>query len=152
MVGSTRDFQTWAWDARTGSPAGPAITTRTVEADAVELPGGTALLTRDGYDLALRDLTTGAVLRSGKLGSGPHLVGAVAAAVVGERGVIAVAQDDQIGLVDLSTGQPIGAPLIGHEGAVTALAAVEVDGSTFLVSSSHDRSIRIWDLTRRMQV
>ncbi len=134
------------WDLASGAPVGSPIPHGTLVARTVDLPGrGTAVLTEVDREMALHDLSTGVAtpLRSERLGL-------VLPVVVGGRTLLADAHTTRIQLVDLATGAPIGAPMTGHEGAVSSMTAVEQDGSTFLVSiSSTDRSVRIWDLTKR---
>jgi WD40 repeat protein len=50
---------------------------------------------------------------------------------------------------DLTTGTPLGDPLTGHTGEVSAVAAAEVDGRPVVISGSNDRTVRVWDLTRQ---
>ncbi|MFJ9818173.1 caspase family protein [Streptomyces sp. NPDC101151] len=49
-------------------------------------------------------------------------------------------------VVDLSSGRPVGRPMTGHTGRVSALACAELDGHPVLVSGALDRTVRIWDL------
>jgi WD40 repeat protein/energy-coupling factor transporter ATP-binding protein EcfA2 len=49
-------------------------------------------------------------------------------------------------LWDVATGAPIGDPLTGHTGQVTAVAGLELDGRPVLATGSSDRTVRLWDV------
>jgi WD40 repeat protein len=49
-------------------------------------------------------------------------------------------------LWDLRARLPVGEPLIGHTGSVTAVAVGEVDGRAVAISGSDDWTVRVWDL------
>src|SRR4030095_1335986 len=51
---------------------------------------------------------------------------------------------------DVKTRQPIGQPLVGHTGGVTALAFSR-DGK-ILASGSHDKTIILWDAQTRQPI
>jgi WD40 repeat protein len=53
---------------------------------------------------------------------------------------------------DPSTHSPIGEPLTGHTGAVSALACTQLEGIPIAVTGSRDATLRIWDLAERRQV
>ncbi|MFE3003173.1 WD40 repeat domain-containing protein [Nocardia sp. NPDC059246] len=57
------------------------------------------------------------------------------------------ANRQHIEAADYFPGTPIGEPLTGHTGRVTALAfATTADGTVVLASGSHDTSVRLWDV------
>jgi WD40 repeat protein len=58
--------------------------------------------------------------------------------------------DGSIELWNPSTGQPLGAPLIGHESMAYSLA-FSPDG-TRLVSGAEDGTVRLWDVSARQQI
>ena len=47
---------------------------------------------------------------------------------------------------DLAHSQPIGEPLRGHQGEVSAVAVAELDGRPVIISGSWDTTVRVWDL------
>ena len=57
--------------------------------------------------------------------------------------IVSGSEDNTLRLWDASTGQPIGAPLQGHEDAVNSVA-FSPDG-TRIVSGSEDKTLRLWD-------
>jgi WD40 repeat protein len=61
--------------------------------------------------------------------------------------VAAVAGTDRaLRIVDLTSGVPIGGPIVGHTARVTSAAFGELDGRAIVVSGSDDRSVRVWDV------
>lgn len=68
----------------------------------------------------------------------------------GDRDIIACGTGDgAVRVWDAITGQPLGEPLIGHDGSVVAVAVGRVGNHDAIVSSGPDRTVRIWDLTER---
>lgn len=137
------------WDVADGTPVGAPIPARNDNPQVVELPEGAAVPAMDLFRFDLIDPRSGAPLP----GYGFELTSsAFVAVVVDGRPLLVEAEPGSDGLMrihDLRDGRPVGGPMTGHEGSITALTTTTVGGSTYLVSSSLDRSIRIWDLTAR---
>jgi serine/threonine-protein kinase len=136
-----------SFDAGSGAPVGPPVPSVADGIATLALPGGTAVLSRPDYGrMEVVDLRSGAAL-------GPavdrFLSLQLTATVIAGRPLLLDVDGDNIVIKDLGTGRPVGSPLTGHESSVTSLTPVVVGGSTYLVSTSHDRTIRIWDLTAR---
>ncbi|MGX2992819.1 WD40 repeat domain-containing protein [Streptomyces sp. JNUCC 64] len=76
----------------------------------------------------------------------------VATAVVAGRAVAvgpSLTGDDHgraLRMWDLLTGDPVGAPLTGHTGAVRAVATCALDGRAVALTGSEDGTVRLWDL------
>ncbi len=61
---------------------------------------------------------------------------------------MAIGQVDDTGRVwDLADGEPLGGPLRGYDGWVTAVAIGQVEGRTMAVTGSPDGAVRVWYLT-----
>lgn len=140
------------WDIASGVLVGPPVPTVYSRITTVDLPGGLAALSHPGYgDTQVVDLRSGARLDgyaqwpSSSFPLGP----AVAVAMVGGRPLLVHSERNTIRIRDLRAGDPVGSPLTGHEDEITSLTPVVVGETTYLVSTSKDRSIRIWDLTAR---
>jgi hypothetical protein len=137
-----------AWDVASGASVGQAVPCVVDSITTLGLPSGPAVLSRPDYQgVAVVDLRSGAPLSG--YGLEGYMSVQVAAAVVDGRPLLVDTGPDSIRLRDLRTGDPVGEPLTGHESLVSSLTTVTAGGSTFLVSTSSDRSIRIWDLTAR---
>ncbi|TWF77848.1 hypothetical protein FHX44_113763 [Pseudonocardia hierapolitana] len=50
---------------------------------------------------------------------------------------------------DVDSGRQLGAPMTGHEAALTALGVADLNGRPILVSGARDNAIRVWDLAVR---
>jgi WD40 repeat protein/carbon monoxide dehydrogenase subunit G len=61
-------------------------------------------------------------------------------------------QDGTIRIWDLTTQQPIGNPMTGHQGAVLGLATGQLDGKPIAVTGGNDGTVRIWDLTTQQPI
>jgi WD40 repeat protein len=95
------------------------------------------------------DLRTGATLRRHDADL-DLLIGPAAVAVVDGRSVL-VTQGERNTIVirDIDTGQHLGAPIEGHEAALTELGVADLNGRPILVSAARDNTIRVWDLAAR---
>jgi WD40 repeat protein len=70
---------------------------------------------------------------------------------VGDRDVVVSGGGPTVRLWDAGSGQPLGEPLTGHDGAVRAAALGRVADRDVVVSSSWDGTVRACD-ARTMQV
>jgi hypothetical protein len=137
-----------SWDIESGAPFGPPIPTVYDHITTTALPGGLAVLSHPvDYRLQVTDLRSGAPLDAPAHSARGFTYRAVA--VVAGRLLLVGAEQEDIRIRDLRTGDPVGSPLTGHEDAISSLTPVAVGDTTYLVSTSRDRSIRIWDLTAR---
>ncbi|MFI6079368.1 WD40 repeat domain-containing protein [Actinoplanes sp. NPDC051343] len=131
------------WDAATGAADGFVVPAAgpTVNALVATNLGGLRVLIYSELDgLHRLDRDSGA-----RLGRPirAHTAGGVA--VVGSI-LVAGSGRGTIGRWDVATGEPLGSPLAGHEGAVTAVAAFRTaDGRAMIVSGGADRTVRRWD-------
>lgn len=72
---------------------------------------------------------------------------------LGDREHLATSTTDgPIWLWDLTTGEIVGQPLLGHRGLVLSLCELSVDGATLLASGGSDGTVRLWDPEARSQV
>jgi WD40 repeat protein len=53
---------------------------------------------------------------------------------------------------DLTTQQPIGNPMTGHQGGIRGVATGELDGRPIVVTGGSDWTVRIWDLTTQQPI
>ena len=65
----------------------------------------------------------------------------------GGRIIVSGGADGTVRRWDLTTGTPIGGPIIGHDGSVNAVAVGELDGGPVIISGGADGTVRRWDLT-----
>ncbi|MEU1728201.1 hypothetical protein [Nonomuraea sp. NPDC005692] len=57
--------------------------------------------------------------------------------------------DTTLRVWDLTTGDPVGEPIVAHPEGVVTLALGEVAGRPVAVIGGHDDAVRVWDLTTR---
>jgi WD40 repeat protein len=130
------------WDFVTGEPIA-----RTNARGEIALLDGVTVLVDTTDRLEVIDLRTGAVVRRHDIGGGSRVS---ALAVLDGRPVVACeGERGSIVLRDVDTGRPLGAPLTGHEAALTALGVADLNGRPILVSGARDNTIRVWDLAVR---
>lgn len=160
-VSGDDDGMLLVWDVETGGLRGAplAATGREVgvKSVAVGTVEGRSVIVSGGKDGMVRvwDLATGAPLGELMNTSVQDLqVNSVAVGTLAGQPVIVSGGSDQtVRVWDLATGTPRGAPLTGHERAVTSVAVGTLEGLSVIVSGSWDQTVRVWDLaTRQAQV
>jgi WD40 repeat protein len=135
------------WDAATGKPTGGPFEHGNEVLDewlaAAFSPDGSSVLTGRYGSADLWDTATGRLIRSLDPGRGvtDFDVRAVAFGPDG-KSVLTGSDDAKARLWDLTTGRPIGAPMI-HQAPVTAVA-FSPDGKWF-VTGSRDKTARLWE-------
>jgi WD40 repeat protein len=155
-VSAADDEQTArVWDLGDRPSAGKPIPGRagTVVQLAAATANGREIIVAAGYDRVIRiwDGDTGEMLRDMITGDTP--VKDIAMATVHGRSVLIIQNvaDSTPGLWDLGTRQPIGF-LAGHEEHVNGVAATTVNGRPVAVTTSDDKTVRVWDLETQMQI
>lgn len=147
----------WVWDAATGAPIGAPIPIKG------SYSYGPVVATIGGRTLAVAPKAASGVDKNGVIthdlaaGAPPSEViisssdyGApVAIAEVAGRTVLLRGDGRDIVQYDPTTGTPVGSRYVGHEADVTSLSVITADGKPYLLSSSDDHSVRIWDMTAR---
>jgi hypothetical protein len=139
-----------SWDIASGAAFGRPIPTADDHITTAALPGGLAVLSQpDNVYFQVVDVRSGAPLD----GYGPYriTVTPLAVALVDGRPLFVGAERETLRVWDLRTGEPVGSPLTGHEDTIYTATPVAVGDTTYLVSTSKDWSIRIWNLTARVR-
>jgi WD40 repeat protein len=138
-----------AWDVAHRTPVGvPLRSDQLGSIVTVEVAGTTAVLVRDFIEDRLVDLYTGAPLPGFAIGT---TATRSTAAVVAGRPLFIDTDDELIQVRDFRDGGLVGSRIAGHEDLIFSLDTVNVGDRTYLISTSADNSIRIWDLTARSQ-
>ncbi|WP_405813785.1 MULTISPECIES: hypothetical protein [unclassified Streptomyces] len=101
-------------------------------------------------ELRAVDLTT---WQSLPFGHHESWVNAVATATVEGRPVAAIAGEDATGRVwDLTTGEALGQPLIGHTAPIRTVSVTTLNSRPVVITGGDDCTIRAWDLNTGQQV
>lgn len=146
VVGTVALGQTWVWDAETGE-----LVAHTNATGHVTMLDGVPVLVSRPPNITVVDLHTGATLRRHHVDSPFSSSGqtTVVAVVGGRPALVTGGERNTIVIRDVDTGQQLGAPIEGHEAALTALGVADLNGRPILVSAAQDNTIRVWDLAVR---
>ena len=156
IVSGSHDRTVRVWDAVTGDAVGAPLAGHDGSVTAVTMgrAGDRDIIVSGSRDHTVRvwDAVTGDPLGAPLTGHDHSLtdyidsVTAVAVGRAGNRDVIVSGSDDKtVRVWDAVTGDPVGAPLTGHDEPVTALAIGRAGDRDVIVSGSHDRTVRVWD-------
>ncbi|MEJ3655540.1 serine/threonine-protein kinase [Actinomycetes bacterium KLBMP 9759] len=156
VVGASRTSMQ-AWDAATGAPIGPLLKPT---GSFTGLPVGTvggrlvAVTEDNGYAGAGKrrvftyDVATGAKVAETVLDSADY-TSPVGIVEINGRAILLRADDRDVVQYDLTTGAPVGDRYTGHEADVGSLTVIVSAGRPYLLTTSSDSSIRLWDMTAR---
>jgi len=150
------------WRMADGTPVGEPLTGHDGMVTAVAagaLPDGAPVIISSGWDGTVRDGTVRVWSTADGTAVGAPLtvhggsVQAVAAGVLpdgapviisGDSGGFGVS-DGMVRVWQTADGTPVGAPLSGHAGLVTAVAAGTLpDGTPVIISGGNDGTVRVW--------
>jgi WD40 repeat protein len=170
LASGSTDGTVRLWDPDTGQAIGTPMVGHAGPVwavAAVTTPDGTVVLASAGYGDEIRlwdpstglpigqplDVHTGMAPPNQKGQTSGHISGveAVAALISAPKSgqpalLVSGGTDGTIRLWDVSTGLPVGQPLMGHTGMARALATVLTrDGRTLLASAGQDATVRLWD-------
>ncbi|MBG0827210.1 protein kinase [Planomonospora sp. ID67723] len=148
--------------ARPGNgPAGPRSVVRRVRSAAVAVSAAVLLLVAAfwlrGPDVPGKPAPPSAQPSAGASsseGAGPaglslahsDSVWTVATARLRDRPVLVSGDGSTMRVWDLTTGEPVGAPITGHVDGVSSVAVARLGERPVVVSGSDDRTVRVWDL------
>jgi WD40 repeat protein len=157
------DGRTRAWDLATGDlAAGPleewsgarafAQAGGVIYAITEDHPYDEAAAAYDRNETALQawDLAAGRLIGKPMIGGGHGgnvMWPPVAVVQAGDRPVIVsgAGRDGRLRVWDLTGGDPLTEPLAGHDGELTAVAALVHDGRLVVVTGGEDGLLRVWD-------
>ncbi|MEV1171510.1 protein kinase [Nonomuraea sp. NPDC049784] len=133
------------WDLKTGKPAGAARPGHTDWVRALAVTPDAVVSASDDKTVRVWDLASDRVITIRDL---PDVVISLAAIKTGKSWTLLGAGRDGVIRGWDTAGKPMGTPLTGHTGFVTAVTAAVVDGVPTAFSGGADKSVRTWDLTK----
>ncbi|WP_433440976.1 protein kinase domain-containing protein [Nonomuraea sp. CA-141351] len=133
------------WDLKTGKPAGAARPGHTDWVRALAVTPDAVVSASDDKTVRVWDLASDQVITIRDL---PDVVISLAAIKTGTSWTLLGAGRDGVIRGWDTAGEPVGTPLTGHTGFVTAVTAAVVDGVPTAFSGGADKSVRTWDLTK----
>src|SRR6185312_9170648 len=170
LASAGQDATVRVWDPVTGQPVGATLTGHTSAVlgvcalagwDSAGHPDGRTLLAPAWVDATVRvwDPVTGQPVGAALTGHTSGVLGVCALAGWDSAGhpdgrtlLASAGQDGTVRVWDPVTGQPVGAALTGHTGAVWGVCALagwdsagHPDGRTLLASAGVDATVRVWD-------
>ncbi|GIG66134.1 hypothetical protein Pen01_24290 [Phytomonospora endophytica] len=123
--------------------AGPTDGTTSLEFG--ELAGGPVAVSAGHDGVRVWDLRNPGAIRS-VFYADEHAYRGAGISRVDGREIVVAAVGSVVELLDPEWNEPIGEPLTGHDGVITALALTEVGGRALAVTAAEDRTARVWDL------